>query len=52
LRDEAPARSVMNLRPQRIRHVDFQDPYVLMDMDTPEDYDRCLGSYRTRKRKR
>jgi molybdenum cofactor cytidylyltransferase len=52
LRNEAPARSVLNIRPQRIRHVDFQDPYVLMDMDTPEDYDRCLGSYRTRKRKR
>jgi CTP:molybdopterin cytidylyltransferase MocA len=52
LRDEAPARTVLNIRPQRIRYVDFQDPYVLMDMDTPEDYDRCLGSYRTRKRQR
>ncbi len=51
LRSDAPARSVLNVRPQRIRHVDFQDPYVLMDMDTPEDYDRCLGLYRTRKRR-
>lgn len=52
LRDEAPARTVINLQPRRVRYVDFADPYVLMDMDTPEDYDRCLGSYRIRNARR
>lgn len=52
LGDEAPARTVVNARPQRIRHVEFEKPYVLMDMDTPEDYAKCLEAHRRRKRER
>jgi CTP:molybdopterin cytidylyltransferase MocA len=52
LSDEAPARTVINLRPQRVRYVLFDQAYVLMDMDTPEDYTRCLEAYRARERRR
>ncbi len=48
LTDDTPARTVINRQTPRIRYVDFQESHVLMDMDTPEDYDRCLGLYRTR----
>lgn len=52
LSDDAPARAVMNARPQRIAYVDFEQAYILMDMDTPEDYARCLEAYRARARQR
>lgn len=52
LPDSAPARTVINRRPQRIRYVDFEKPHVLMDMDTPEDYQKCLAEYRARIRAR
>jgi CTP:molybdopterin cytidylyltransferase MocA len=52
LSDEAPARTVINLRPQRVRYVLFDQAYVLMDMDTPEDYTRCLEAFRARERRR
>ncbi len=52
LAGEAPARTVINRRPDRIRYVDFDKPYVLLDMDTPEDYRRCLDAYRERTRLR
>ncbi len=39
LPDSAPARTVINQKPQRIRYVDFEKPNILMDMDTPEDYE-------------
>ena len=31
--------------PARIAYVDFPEAYVLMDMDTPEDYARCLEEW-------
>jgi molybdenum cofactor cytidylyltransferase len=52
LPDDAPARTVINFRPQRISYVDFDQAYILMDMDTPEDYAKCLEAYRTRERQR
>jgi CTP:molybdopterin cytidylyltransferase MocA len=48
LPSDAPARNVMNRSPARIVYVDFPEPYVLMDMDRPEDYVRCLEAYRVR----
>jgi len=44
----ASARDVMNRDPGRIGYVLYPDAYLLMDMDTPEDYVRCLGAYRAR----
>jgi molybdenum cofactor cytidylyltransferase len=52
LPDGAPARSVTKAEPRRIRYVDFEQPYVLMDMDTPGDYAVCLEAYRSRERRR
>lgn len=48
LPDDAPARVIINHRPERIAHIDMDGPEVLLDMDTPEDYDRCLQTYRKR----
>jgi molybdenum cofactor cytidylyltransferase len=48
LDDEAPARSVIEARAGEIRYVAGDAPYVLMDMDTSEDYARCLAEYRRR----
>jgi len=45
---DAPARDVVNRRPERIAYVEVPEAYVLMDMDTPEDYRRCLEAFRTR----
>jgi len=44
----ASAREVMNREGRRVAYVLFSEAYVLMDMDTPEDYVRCLGAYRAR----
>jgi len=44
----ASARDVVNRLPDRIAYVESAEPYVLMDMDTPEDYRRCLEAYRAR----
>lgn len=52
LPDDRPARTVINARPQRIAYVDFDQAYVLMDMDTPEDYEKCLEAYRARLRQK
>lgn len=51
LPDDAPARTVINFRPQRIAYVDYDQAYILMDMDTPQDYARCLEAYRERRRR-
>lgn len=51
LPDGAPARTVINFRPQRIAYVDYDQAYILMDMDTPQDYARCLEAYRERRRR-
>lgn len=45
----ASAREVLNRDPGRIAYVEYPEAYVLMDMDTPEDYVRCLEAYRSRK---
>ena len=44
----ASARDVVNRVPGRIAYVDFVEAYLLMDMDTPEDYRRCLEAFRAR----
>ncbi len=46
-----PARDVIRRDPGRILHVEDPEAYVLMDMDTPEDYVRCLEVYRARNRR-
>ncbi|HXG62918.1 MAG TPA: nucleotidyltransferase family protein [Planctomycetota bacterium] len=51
LPDDAPARTVINFHPQRIAYVDYDQAYILMDMDTPQDYARCLEAYRERRRR-
>jgi len=42
------ARDVGNRVSSRVAHVIYPEAYVLMDMDTPEDYVRCLEAYRAR----
>lgn len=44
-----PARAVLNASPERIFYALFDEAYILMDMDTREDYARCLEAYRARK---
>lgn len=41
-------RDVVNRVNSRVAHVIYSEAYVLMDMDTPEDYVRCLEAYRVR----
>jgi molybdenum cofactor cytidylyltransferase len=50
LRDDVPVRTLINRQAAKICHVDMPHGYVLMDMDTPEDYDKCLEGYRSRRR--
>jgi molybdenum cofactor cytidylyltransferase len=45
----ASARDVINRNGDRVAYVDYPEAYVLMDMDTPEDYVRCLEAFRARK---
>ena len=52
LPDGAPVRTAINRRPQRICTVDCENAYVVMDMDTPGDYRKCLEAYRARARQR
>jgi molybdenum cofactor cytidylyltransferase len=40
------AREVMTAHAGAIVHLDAADDRVLMDMDTPEDYQRCLARFR------
>ena len=42
------ARDAIHRDDARIAYVDFPEAYVLMDMDTPDDYVRCLEVYRAR----
>lgn len=48
LDDAAPARAVIEARAHQIAYIEHDTPYVLMDMDTPEDYARCLAEFRRR----
>jgi molybdenum cofactor cytidylyltransferase len=50
LTDEAPARAVVDAYRDRISYVECATPYVLIDMDTPDDYARCLLAFRSRAR--
>jgi len=50
LPDERPWRTVLSRHPQRVCRVDYERSYVLMDMDTADDYRRCLEAYRQRRR--
>jgi molybdenum cofactor cytidylyltransferase len=45
---EGSARDVVNRVNSRVAYVIYPEAYVLMDMDTPEDYVRCLEAYRSR----
>jgi molybdenum cofactor cytidylyltransferase len=48
LADDSPARAVVDASPEQVSHVDCETPYVLIDMDTPDDYIRCLGAFQCR----
>lgn len=45
LPDGASAREVLAPLAARTRYVDCEDDRLLVDMDTPEDYERCLARY-------
>jgi molybdenum cofactor cytidylyltransferase len=45
LPETASARQVMAARPEAIVHLETDDDRVLMDMDTPDDYRRCVARY-------
>ena len=48
LREGASARDVVNRVNSRLAYVIYPEAYVLMDMDTPDDYVRCLEAWRAR----
>ena len=50
LADDRTVGMLIDLHAARIHYVEVSRPYVLMDMDTPEEYDRCLAEYRKRER--
>jgi len=45
---DTPARKVVDLHPGRIAYVEIPTAAILMDMDTPEDYARCLEEWQRR----
>ncbi|MBI3854383.1 MAG: nucleotidyltransferase family protein [Planctomycetes bacterium] len=49
LKEGTTPRDVLNRVNSRVAYVIYPEAYVLMDMDTPEDYRRCLEAYRARK---
>jgi molybdenum cofactor cytidylyltransferase len=48
----APAREALFRDPAAVLHVEAESAEVLMDMDTPEDYARCLEAFRASRRGR
>ena len=46
LDDGSSARAVMTAHESEIAYLEAADDRVLMDLDTPEDYQRCLERYR------
>lgn len=51
---DTPARRVVDLHPGRIAYVEIPTAAILLDMDTPEDYARCVeewGKRETSKRR-
>ena len=47
---DAPIHQVIRAHERELEHVVVDRPWVRMDMDTPEDYARCLAAYRERNR--
>lgn len=43
---DAPMHRVLRDREDEVEHLVVDDPAVVMDMDTPEDYRRCLDAWR------
>jgi molybdenum cofactor cytidylyltransferase len=41
-------RTALHAHPDRVIEVSFPDSSILMDMDTPDDYERCLEAFRAR----
>jgi len=50
LAPDEPIHHVIRAHAPEIEHVVRPDPWVLTDMDTPEDYERCLAAFRSRPR--
>jgi CTP:molybdopterin cytidylyltransferase MocA len=50
LEPDEPIHHVIRAHAAEIEHVVRPDPWVLMDMDTHEDYERCLAAFRSRSR--
>jgi molybdenum cofactor cytidylyltransferase len=46
LGEGASARDVIGAHPDQLVHVEAADDRVLLDMDTPDDYRRCLARFR------
>jgi molybdenum cofactor cytidylyltransferase len=42
---DTPARTVVNVHQGRVAYVEIPTAAILMDMDTPEDYARCLEEW-------
>jgi molybdenum cofactor cytidylyltransferase len=45
LAENASAREVLAAHATRTRYVEFSDDRLLTDMDTPDDYERCLARW-------
>jgi molybdenum cofactor cytidylyltransferase len=50
LAPDEPIHHVIRAHAAEIDHVVRPDPWVLTDMDTPADYERCLAAFRSRPR--
>jgi molybdenum cofactor cytidylyltransferase len=44
------ARAALHTNPRRVLEVPFSDTSILMDMNTPDDYQRCLEALHARER--
>lgn len=51
LGDDEPAHKVVRAQEASITEVKVKDPSVILDIDTPLDYDRCLKVYLDRERR-
>lgn len=50
LGDDEPARKVIKAQETSIEEVKVRDPAILLDLDTPGDYERCLQVYQAREK--
>jgi molybdenum cofactor cytidylyltransferase len=46
LRGDSGARAILQAHPEAIRRLDFNDPGILQDVDTPQDLQRVIDSMR------